>query len=120
MAPEILEGCSYKGDVVDLFAAGIILFFLYAGRRPFGCASQDEDDYYHYLVNNVSKFWNDHSDYYENPGFFSDDFKDLITHMLSVNPNQRLSMAEIIDHPWVAGPTATKEDVKYEFEERHQ
>ena len=34
-------------------------------------------------------------------GHFSNEFIDLVTRMLAVNPEQRLSIAEIIQHPWM-------------------
>jgi serine/threonine protein kinase len=35
MSPEINERRPYKGDEVDLFALGVILFILRAGHPPF-------------------------------------------------------------------------------------
>ena len=35
MAPEILEGRPYQGQVVDLFALGVCLFIMYSGLPPF-------------------------------------------------------------------------------------
>ena len=37
-APEILAEEPYQGEVVDLFALGIVLFMMYSGREPFGNA----------------------------------------------------------------------------------
>lgn len=34
MAPEVGKG-KYKGDLVDIFACGIILFIMYSGAPPF-------------------------------------------------------------------------------------
>ena len=35
MAPEILKGLPYKGDVVDYFALATILFHMYVKNRPY-------------------------------------------------------------------------------------
>jgi len=35
MAPEILDGLPYQGQVVDLFALGVILFIMHSGHPPF-------------------------------------------------------------------------------------
>jgi serine/threonine protein kinase len=43
MAPEILNNCAYQGQVVDLFALGVVLFTLYAARKPFNQAHQEHD-----------------------------------------------------------------------------
>lgn len=54
------------------------------------------------------------------PGFFHDDFKDLITSMLQLHAHQRLSMADIVGHPWMHYEHATHAEVKEEFAIRHQ
>jgi serine/threonine protein kinase len=40
--------------------------------------------------------------------------------MLSYEPSERLSLEEILEHPWLKGPTATKEDVIEECKVRHR
>ena len=81
MAPEILDKDRYQGQVVDLFALGIILFNLRSGRSPFDCAKRN-DSHYNLIANNdADRFWKYHSDL-KPPGFYSNWFKDLITNML--------------------------------------
>lgn len=53
-------------------------------------------------------------------GFFTSEFKDLITCMLQYHPHNRLCMADIIGHPWMQGPTATAEDIREEFARREE
>lgn len=54
-------------------------------------------------------------------GFFSDEFIDLMTNMLAYDPGSRLSMAEIIGHPWmVNGKTATEQEVFADFQQREK
>ena len=118
MAPEIISRSSYQGQVVDLFASAVILFILYAQHPPFINANPKDTHYKLLATNRSDLFWKAHSNS-KAPGFFSNDFKDLITCMLQVHPHQRLSMADIIGHPWLAGPTATKEEVMAEFAKRH-
>jgi len=38
MAPEINQKIPYDGKLVDIFAAGVILFIVYAGSPPFSAA----------------------------------------------------------------------------------
>lgn len=40
--------------------------------------------------------------------------------MLQLLPNQRLSMADIIGHPWMQGEMATREQVRLEFDNRQK
>jgi len=119
MAPEILARQSYMGHSVDLFAVGIILFIIYAGHPPFRQADPS-DPHYKLISNNRSDFfWKKHSES-KPAGYYSDSFKDLITSMLQRNPNQRLSMADIIGHPWLQGQTSTQEEITAEFATRFQ
>ena len=122
MAPEILLRQAYQGQVVDLFALGVILFILYSGHPPFGMANE-EDQYYKLIATNRSDlFWKAHSNPNRKPaGFYSDDFKDLITCMLQFHPHQRLCIADIIGHPWLASgaPAPTAETIREEFARRH-
>jgi serine/threonine protein kinase len=44
-------------------------------------------------------FWKMHSS--SKPvGYYSDEFKSLITSMLAYDPVNRLSIADIVGHPW--------------------
>ena len=49
MAPEIVSSQPYQGQVVDLFALGVILFTMYSGYPPFSIARED-DRYYGLLT----------------------------------------------------------------------
>ena len=119
MAPEILEKQPYQGQVADLFAAAVILFIMYTQHPPFQMAKA-EDIYYKLLATNrADLFWKAHSTR-KPAGFFSDEFKDLITSMLQLHPHQRLCMADIIGHPWMQGEVATEEQVRVEFARRHE
>lgn len=122
MAPEILQKQPYQGQVVDLFALGVILFIMYSGHPPFSIASE-EDTFYKLLATNRSDlFWKAHSNPARKPeGFYSEDFKDLITCMFQFHPHQRLCIADIVGHPWLAsGNVATAEEVRATFAERHE
>ena len=122
MAPEILLRQPYQAQVVDLFALGVILFILYSGHPPFGAAN-DQDNFYKLIATNRSDlFWKAHSNPARKPeGFYSEEFKDLITCMLQFHPHQRLCIADIIGHPWLAnGGVAEADYVRQEFARRLQ
>lgn len=42
MSPELIRGELYKGQVVDLFAIGVVLFVMKAGVPPFMSAGDDD------------------------------------------------------------------------------
>jgi serine/threonine protein kinase len=119
MAPEILDKHPYQGQVVDLFAVGVILFIMLTQHPPFSMANSD-DMYYKLLATQRSDlFWKAHSNR-KPAGFFSEEFKDLITCMLQVHPHQRLCMADIIGHPWMQGEIASEAEITMEFAKRHE
>merc|ERR1719458_1478099 len=76
---------NYEGTSVDVFAAGVILFIMYAGNPPFEKASPN-DPYYRLIKDkNYAVFWKAHSR--RRPvNFFNDQFKDIFTKMVAFNP----------------------------------
>jgi len=70
-------------------------------------------------TNRADLFWKSHSKN-KAENFYSESFKDLITNMLQTMANQRLSMADIIGHPWMLGKIADANQVRQEFANRNQ
>lgn len=87
-SPEIVSGKSYKGTASDIWSCGIILFALLCGRLPF------DDPNIQTLLGKVrlGKF--------DMPDYLDSQAKDLIWRMLTVDPEQRLKMRDIMRHPW--------------------
>jgi len=117
MAPELITKTAYFGHNVDLFALGIILFILYTGHPPFNTANPKDPHYRLLAEGQADLFWKQHSKSKEK-GFFSEEFMDLITNMLQVNPCHRLSLADIVGHEWMQGKTADASSVRAEFAKR--
>ena len=111
MPPEMIAGLPYQGHVYDLFSIGVGLFFLRAGVFPFNMATA-QDNAYKLLVNNrADLFWQLHQSFQED-GYYSDEFKDLLSCMFNPEPSMRLQLADILFHSWLnAGPVATEEEV---------
>lgn len=117
MAPEIVAKNPYNGVSVDLFAAGVILFIMFTGIPPFPEA-QPNDPYYKMIVaNKLDIFWMAHSRS-KPAGFFSLEFKDLISAMFSYDPAKRPTIEQIKAHPWYNGPIPTEEAVRMEMNQR--
>ena len=74
---------------------------------PFDKTAMANDEIYKFFaINRVDKYWATHEQGKE-PGYFSDDFKDLVSQMLHYSPQHRPMLADVIAHPWLQGPTAT-------------
>ncbi|KAG9309519.1 Pkinase-domain-containing protein [Chiua virens] len=100
-APEVIMGHAYDGRASDIWSCGVILFALLAGRLPF----DDED--LGALLDKVK------SGRYEMPSGIGPDARDLIERMLERDVAQRITMAEIVVHPFFvsSAPKAVSRDM---------
>lgn len=97
MSPEIYANQdSFDGFAVDLWAAGVILYIMLTGFPPYDQASRT-DQRFDLIVRGrlVEQLRN--WDIY-----LSDEAGDLLQRMLQLNPRDRLTLAEVVAHPWVA------------------
>mmetsp|Transcript_45245 Transcript_45245/g.33019 ORF Transcript_45245/g.33019 Transcript_45245/m.33019 type:complete len:147 (+) Transcript_45245:1-441(+) len=118
MAPEIHMRKPYSGASVDLFATGIILFIMFTQHPPFTRAEPNDPFYRLIAANRWDLFWKAHSKN-KPEGFFSDDFKNLISGMLAFDPSHRPSIEDVKSHGWTKnGPVATLAEVQAEFKQR--
>ena len=88
-APEMLEGKLYKGSTVDIWSAGVILYYMLCGTFPFEDVSND--NLYRKIIK--GKF--------DIPKSISKNAKDLINKILVVSPSKRINIKDIKKHPWV-------------------
>lgn len=84
-APEVISGKPYDGRKADIWSCGVILYALLAGFLPFDDASIKN------LLHKVKR------GIYFMPNF-PDYIKDIIERMLTVNPEQRITIEEIKKH----------------------
>lgn len=97
-APEILRGNAY-GPEVDMWSVGVILYILLCGFEPFFDPRGDQFMYGRILncdYEFVSPWWDD----------VSLNAKDLVSKLIVLDPHQRLSVREALQHPWVLGKAA--------------
>ncbi|XP_074556273.1 CBL-interacting serine/threonine-protein kinase 5-like [Curcuma longa] len=88
VAPEVLRRRGYDGAKADLWSCGVILFVLLAGFLPF----QDES-----LTKMYQKVLKAN---YQIPPWFSGDARRLVSRLLVVNPDKRISIPAILQDPW--------------------
>jgi serine/threonine protein kinase len=100
LAPEMLQRRNYT-KAVDTWALGIIVFVLVCGCLPFDddSATVPSDD----LVR--TRFVLRFPRWAKN---LSKSAKDLLSHLLDVNPATRYTAEQALNHPWVKGETAVK------------
>ena len=104
----------YNGASVDLFASAIILFIMVTQHPPFTKAEPADPFYRLLCANRADLFWKAHSKN-KPEGFFTDEFKNLITSMLQFDPTHRPSLAEVKAHPWYNQNICTIEHIQKEF-----
>ncbi|EFX04635.1 calcium calmodulin-dependent protein kinase [Grosmannia clavigera kw1407] len=104
-APEIVKDERYSKSV-DMWALGCVLYTLLCGFPPF------YDESIEALTEKVAKgeftflspWWDD----------ISESAKELISHLLDVDPEKRYTIAEFLNHPWVREPGSTPRKVASE------
>lgn len=120
MAPEINEKKAYLGSGVDLFSAGIILFVMYTGHPPFHKAVESDPYYKLLITDRNSTFWEAHLRNKEK-NFFSNDFVNLLNSILAYDPQNRIDLAELVNHPWLKnGKCSSHSDIKNAFSQRQK
>ena len=86
--PEMLEGQEYNGEATDVWSCGIILYAMLCGTLPFS-ESQEE-----IIVKKIKT----HD--YSIPNYLSSEAKDLLNHILIINPKERINIEQIKKHSW--------------------
>lgn len=81
------------GKPVDMWSFGVILYILLGGYPPF------YDDNQKHLFRKIIR-----ADYEFHPdrwGYVSEEAKDLIRGLLTLNPHDRLTVEQALSHPWL-------------------
>ncbi len=93
IAPEMITKKEYNGIFIDIWSCGIILYAMIFGFLPF------DDEYYDDLFTKIKK---GHVNFYHKDEFnISSDCIDLIKKILKVNPKDRISINDILKHPFI-------------------
>ena len=88
ISPEMLNKLPYNYSI-DIWSIGVLLFEFLAGYPPFNSIDIN------LIYNNIK----DCNFYY--PCNFPEKAKDLINKILVINPNERLSLTKILEHPFI-------------------
>ena len=108
MSPELLANTSpFDGYAIDIWAVGIVLFTMLVGIPPFEWASVDDPRYQLVCRGGL----NDLLTRWKRP--ISPLAADLLQSMLRENPHDRLTLFQIMNHPWVLQESSISlEDLK--------
>jgi len=97
IAPEILLDKGYEGFAVDIWSAGVVLYAMLYGTVPFKANNMSE------LQKMIIK-----AKFTLQEGI-SKEAKDLLIKILEKDPNQRITIPNIIAHPWMRDAKETVE-----------
>ncbi|CCW63022.1 unnamed protein product [Phytomonas sp. EM1] len=88
VAPEVLMERGYNGLSADIWSCGVILYVMLAGRLPFESKNMNS------LLAKI-----EHGEY-QVIKHISNEARDLIARMMMVDPRKRISIEDVIKHPW--------------------
>ena len=81
----------------DVFAIGVIMYILLCGYPPFYSENDDDNEIFDMTISGCYQF---HDESWHNT---SKEAKDLIMHLLRVDPAKRWTCKQILEHPWMKG-----------------
>jgi len=98
-APEMRVGYNEYSEQIDLWNAGILLYFMLCGDYPYS-VNDNNDESLNKIKHGIFDFGNK---------VLSNEVKDLLKNLLNFDPNKRFSAFQALKHPWF-GIDLKKED----------
>ncbi|NP_001296628.1 ribosomal protein S6 kinase 2 beta [Hydra vulgaris] len=95
VAPEVLKKQGYDA-ACDIWSLGVLMYTMLSGRTPFAAGPEDTPAMILTRIGQGNIVLNGGS--WDN---VTDSAKDLLRKMLYVDPSQRLSAAQVLQHPWL-------------------
>ncbi|KAF6032455.1 hypothetical protein EB796_009269 [Bugula neritina] len=86
--PEVIRGEKYDGRRADVWSCGVILYALLVGALPF------DDDNLRNLLEKVKRGM------FHIPHFVPSDIQNLLRRMIEVDADKRITLANVLRHPW--------------------
>ena len=107
MAPEILLSSKtkgYEGYPVDIWSSGISLYIMLSGTLPFNLKNNESSEMSDESNSNSNNIELQYSIINKEPKKvekISDEARDLLKGLLNKNPKRRLTIEQILNHPWL-------------------
>ncbi|EAN31474.1 Protein kinase domain protein [Theileria parva strain Muguga] len=93
-APEVLDGtCGYLGEKADVWSLGVVLYAMVFGQLPYTTREETVKSVLKLILSTKLSF----------PTRKSTEFTRLVRQMLHVEPSKRITLQQILTHPWVLG-----------------
>ena len=89
IAPEVFKKKGYKGYSCDIWSMGVTLYYMLGGEQPFKGKNLEE------MKKNIF------AKNYQKIASISKEASDLLDKMLTINPDERITLEEIIQHDWL-------------------
>lgn len=88
-SPECLCRVRYDGRLADVWSLGVILFSMVTGENPWNISNTS------IMLHQILK------GAYKTPTGVSEECQNLLSNMLKVNPRDRYTMEQVLQHPWI-------------------
>ena len=89
IAPEILKEKPYDPYAADVWSSGVVLYVMVNGFFPF--RGVNESQLHESILNGQ----------YPKPKDVSNELNDLLSKILDINPNSRITIEQILEHAWI-------------------
>lgn len=99
-SPECIANATYDGKLSDIWSLGVLLYVLVTGETPWNNKNRT------IMIRQISRAC------YSVPKRISYECKSLISSMLALKPDNRLSLQKILDHQWIKRADNTNHGLK--------